>query len=148
MIRTKSIAMRAALLAIGLVLAQLAAASPPHGRMPDDERQRFRQELLEQRRAERARIREQRAAAPAAGETATPGESPRWDGSRPAPVPAAPWRRGDWRDDGDGAQPSPGRAERPARLTPDERRQLRMLLRERHREMRERHPGWRPDDGR
>ncbi len=34
------------------------------------------------------------------------------------------------------------------RLSPEERSELRTLLRERHREMRERHPGWRPDDGR
>lgn len=143
--RTTSIALRAGLLAIGLLLGQLAAAGPPHGRMQPDERERLRQELREQRRAERERAADAggRSMPAAQSPVPAPGEPSGWSNPQQGQSSDPQWRR-DARREGmhRGAAP-PGHAQR-EQLSPEERRQLRTLLRERHREHRQR----RPDDGR
>lgn len=141
--RTTSLALRAGLLAIGLLLGPLAAASPPHGRMQPDERERLRQELREQRRAERARAAdgEQRRipAAPAPASDEPSG----WANPQQAQPSDPPWRR-DASREGMHRGPAPHGSAQRERLSPEERRQLRMFLRERHRQTREQ----RPDDSR
>ena len=104
------------MLTLGLLLGQAALADPPGGRLPPDERERLRQELRQQRfeESQRARQRDERLQVPRQG-GAAPGDR----GANP----------GTWR----GAYPD-NRDYGQQRMSPEERRQLRMLLRERHRE--------------
>jgi len=111
----------AVLVALGLLLGQVAYAAPPAGRMPPEERDRLRNDLRQQRPEDHPRSRgwDSRAGG-AGGAEAVPFD---W-GRRPG-APGPGYTR---EDRGDERQ----------RMSPEERRQLRMLLRERSREERDR----------
>ena len=106
----------AGLMLVGPMLGQVALAAPPDGRLPPEERERLRQELRQQRLEERqaARQREERVYAPRQGETGPPDRGPNPGGER-------------------GGYPDSRSFDR-QRMSPEERRQLRTWLRERHRD--------------
>jgi uncharacterized membrane protein len=111
----------AVLVVVGLLLGQAALAGPSGSRMPPEERDRLRNDLRQQRPEDDPRA---RGWDPRSG-GARGGEPVPFDRSRRPASPGAGYN-------GD------GRGYEGQRMSPEERRQLRMLLRERSREERDR----------
>lgn len=123
-------------------LAAPAAYAGPHWRMDPSERERLRHDLREQPRVDRGRHHDEwrsRAAPPAGAYAPAPGYPPAPPGAPPAHLrdgpgggPMPPAFVHERRDPyvGPGPGPEGGRP----RMSPEEREQLRMMLRERRRQ--------------
>jgi hypothetical protein len=130
------------LLVCGLVRAQGAGAPPPDMRLDPQERDRLRHELRQQGAGERYRSPERRGYGSGERSGAPTGDGPAGDrgGRAPYPYGAAAPRGGEPRWDpgtagGRGGFAPPGAPRE--RMSAEDRQQLRMLLRERHRSSRD-----------